>query len=192
MTLPRPSDPLLAVARFCTTALLVLFAVIIAALLISAAALFIIPGAFPGYLASGEVQIQLSDMAQGMTPAMLTPGFLAVVGLALLLMAAMVGAGFQFVRLLRRIIDSVGAGDPFTPANAARLAQMAWLLVATELATLPLHGLGAWITQHGHAADVTVDIDISVSNLFVALVLFILARVFREGTRLRDELEGTV
>jgi hypothetical protein len=34
--------------------------------------------------------------------------------------------------------------------------------------------------------------DVPLAGLFLALVLFILARVFREGTRMRDDLEGTV
>ncbi|UUX98999.1 hypothetical protein [Sphingomonas sp. J315] len=35
-------------------------------------------------------------------------------------------------------------------------------------------------------------VDMSFDSLVLALVLFILARVFRHGTALRDDLEGTV
>lgn len=34
--------------------------------------------------------------------------------------------------------------------------------------------------------------DFSLSSLFLSLTLFILARVFRHGAAMRDDLEGTV
>jgi hypothetical protein len=106
---------------------------------------------------------------------------------ALLLMSAVLAVlGFYFARHLYRIVGSVGEGDPFVPANAERLRAMAWIAVAVHVVAI----LGRW------AADVTRDVhfkvDAPLAGLFLALVLFILARVFREGTRMREDLEGTV
>jgi hypothetical protein len=39
---------------------------------------------------------------------------------------------------------------------------------------------------------VGIQVDLPLAGLFLALVLFILARVFREGTRMREDLEGTI
>lgn len=192
MTLTRPRDPLLAVARLCTTGLMALFVIAGVAVVIAAVALLALPALMGRALADGHLIVRLGEAGQGLTPAMLTPGFLAGVALVLVIAAGMIAAAFQFVRLLRRIIDTVGLGDPFIPANAARLGQMAWLLVGIELATLPLNGLCVWLVHRAQSPEVTIDVDLSLSNLFVALVLFILARVFREGARLRDEVEGTV
>jgi ABC-type proline/glycine betaine transport system permease subunit len=106
----------------------------------------------------------------------------------LLLIAAMAAAAFLFLLDLRRIIDSVGAGDPFIPANARRLTRMGWLTLAVE-------GMSArrrdGRVAGRHDGNATA-ISISRRSFLLAIVLFILARVFREGARMRDDLEGTV
>ena len=183
----KPKDPLLAVARLCTTALMMLCAVCTVALMIAGLVLVLLPTVLHDAMANSQAHAQAGDAA-----ALLTPAQLATEGGIVLLIAAMLAAGFQFARLLRRIIDSVGAGDPFVPINATRLAQMGWLLVVSELITLPIGALAEWLGKRDQAGDLTADIDLSVSSLFVALVLFILARVFREGARMRSDLEGTV
>lgn len=43
-----------------------------------------------------------------------------------------------------------------------------------------------------YADDTGFDGDISLSGWLLALVLFILARLFRHGTNLRAGIEGTV
>ena len=40
--------------------------------------------------------------------------------------------------------------------------------------------------------DITVDAGLDVSGILLVVILFILARVFRHGTTMREELEGTV
>lgn len=110
---------------------------------------------------------------------------------ALLMMSAVLALlGFYFARHLYRIVSTVGEGDPFVPANANRLRAMAWISVAVHVVAIPMRIIGDW------AADVARDVhfkaDVPLAGLFLALVLFILARVFREGTRMRQELEGTV
>ena len=97
---------------------------------------------------------------------------------------------FVWLRQLRRIIDSVALGDPFVPENAERLQAMGWLTVGIELTAIPVGGIGTWITSV--VDDATSDFTISPGGVLLAIVLFILARVFREGTRMRGELEGTV
>ena len=41
-------------------------------------------------------------------------------------------------------------------------------------------------------ADITIDAGLDIEGILLALILFILARVFRHGARMRDDLEGTV
>ena len=98
--------------------------------------------------------------------------------------------GLLFIRLLRRIIDSVAQGDPFIPENAVRLSQMGWLSVAVQLIAIPAGALSGWIAYTGHLRY--IDVGFSVGGVVLALILFILARVFRQGAQMRADLEGTV
>ena len=110
---------------------------------------------------------------------------------ALLLMAAVLAVlVFYFQRHLYRIIGTVGEGDPFVPANAERLRGMAWITVAIHVVTVPMVIVGGWVEDVTRA--IHFKIDLPLAGLFLALILFILARVFREGTRMREDLEGTV
>jgi hypothetical protein len=98
--------------------------------------------------------------------------------------------GFYFMRHLYRIIGTVGEGDPFVPANAQRLSAMGWISVAVHVVAIPLSVISGWVENV--TKDMHFRADLPLSGLFLALVLFILARVFREGTRMREDLEGTV
>lgn len=103
---------------------------------------------------------------------------------------------FVFFGKLRAIIATVGEGDPFAPANADRLNMMAWLMLLTQLLTLPLAilvpYLVAWadsvetVTFHGEVGG------FDVNSILLVIILFILARVFRHGAAMREDLEGTV
>jgi len=130
------------------------------------------------------------EMAGG-APADLASVMTAIQGLMLM---AVLGAGllFFFARLLGFIIDTVGKGDPFVPDNADRLRTMAWLALAFQLLAIPIAALSAYIGLHVPAAALHVDPSISFNGVMMAIVLFILARVFRRGTQMREELEGTV
>ncbi len=110
------------------------------------------------------------------------------------MIAAMVvlGLSFDFATKLGQMIDTVAPNEVFTLANAGRLTHMAWLIVGIEIASLLISGLGAWAERQLGEDVVEFSSDFSFSGIALALVLFILARVFREGARMRDELEGTV
>ncbi len=127
------------------------------------------------------------------------PDALAMPILPLMLLLAcvlvVVALVFLFFGKLRGIIDTVAAGDPFVPGNADRLATMAWLQMAIYVAKLAAEraaiGMAGWVNQF---REVTMDtsFNIDVIPVLLILVLFILARVFRHGAAMRDDLEGTV
>lgn len=120
---------------------------------------------------------------------------LALIGVLVLVMVllAMIAA---MLWLLKRIIDTVGEGDPFVPVNATRMTIMAWLSLAIQVVALPLAGLAAWIhnvTEVNEAeTGLNFDSGFDGNGILLMLVLFILARVFRKGAEMREELEGTV
>jgi Protein of unknown function (DUF2975) len=110
---------------------------------------------------------------------------------AAMAMAAMVALlGFLFFRHLFRIVGSVAEGDAFAPINAQRLSAMGWIAVAVQILGIPMLAVVSWIDSV--TKDVEGSAHLSASGILLAMILFILARVFREGTRMRDELEGTV
>ena len=119
----------------------------------------------------------------------------ALVAILVLFGAAMV-AGVRFLLELGNIVKSVDGGDPFEPANADRLQRMGWLATAVLAITVALGSITAWVERvSGEAArDMPLDADFGFGGggVLLILVLFILARVFRHGAAMREELEGTV
>ena len=113
--------------------------------------------------------------------------------LLLALGIAMAILGFFFFRLLRRIVDSVGDGDPFIPVNADRLQSMGWLSLALQAVIMVATPLMIWFDALPQKPNVHHgDSGFSIGALVTALLLFVLARVFRVGSKMRDDLEGTV
>lgn len=94
-----------------------------------------------------------------------------------------------FSRLLR-IVGTVRAGDPFVAVNAARLNGIAWTLVALQFLSLAIAVIARTISTPEHPFN--LDAGFSVNGWLAIILMFVLARVFAEGSRLRDELEGTV
>src|SRR5215469_1461081 len=94
-----------------------------------------------------------------------------------------------FSRLLS-IVESVRAGDPFLADNARRLRAIAWALLALE----GLHIAVVAISSAVSTKDVPLRTggDFNLTDWLAILLLFVLAQVFQEGTRMRDDLEGTV
>ena len=73
-----------------------------------------------------------------------------------------------------------------------RLSRTGWLVLAIQVAAIPLGAVVLWLSERVKSVDADVDIGFSGNGLILALVLFILARVFRHGAAMREELEGTV
>ena len=91
---------------------------------------------------------------------------------------------------LLAIVETVRFGDPFVSGNAARLQTTAWALLGLELAHLAVGAIAAFVSSASQPLD--IDWNFSVTGWLAVLLLFLLARVFEHGTRMRDDLEGTV
>jgi hypothetical protein len=96
----------------------------------------------------------------------------------------------RILTTLLQMIDTVRAGDPFVVGNAARLQALAWWLLGAE----GLHLLVGALARLASTPQYPVDIDWSFSFTpwIAVLLLFVLARVFAHGARMREDLEGTV
>jgi hypothetical protein len=91
---------------------------------------------------------------------------------------------------LLAIVETVRLGDPFVAGNAARLQMTAWALLGLQLLHLAVGAVAAAASSSSQPLD--LDWNFSVSGWLAVLLLFVLARVFDHGTRMREDLEGTV
>ena len=95
--------------------------------------------------------------------------------------------------ILQRLIAmvlTVRAGDPFVGSNARRLFIVAWALLGLQLLGIAIGAIADLVSTPAHPLH--LDAGFSVNGWLAVLLTFILARVFGEGTQMRDELEGTV
>ena len=123
-------------------------------------------------------------------PTLVFPLWQAVAAVALAAIA--VALMFVFFDRLARIIGTVSEGDPFVPANAERLSQMGWVMLAVQVLAIPLAGLGLFVAKTLEDQGGTIDAGIDLSGILMVILLFILARVFKRGAEMRADLEGTV
>ncbi len=101
---------------------------------------------------------------------------------------------FQFMRKLSAIIQSVNDGDPFRSSNATLLAEMGWISVGAHITAIIVAIPAAWLVPVAEAAgrDVDFDLSLGLGTILMTLIIFILARVFKHGVEMREDLEGTV
>ena len=168
-------DPLLAIARIVLIIMQAVAALGVVLCLLAVPAIFIF---------RSEVQAELLSEGVPLEAFTALASLIALGGLA----AALI---FCVARLLARMVGTVSEGDPFVPENATRLSRMAWLMLAIQLLGIPLMALATWLENLTGDTN-PGDNGISLSAILLVLILFILARVFRKGTEMREELEGTV
>jgi hypothetical protein len=94
------------------------------------------------------------------------------------------------LKRLLAIVETVRAGDPFVAANAQRLQAIGWTLLALQLLSIVIGAIAKTVSTPAH--PVHLDAGFSITGWLAVLLTFLLARVFAEGTLMRDDLEGTV
>jgi hypothetical protein len=103
---------------------------------------------------------------------------------------AVVPLNYVVLKRLLAIVDTVRAGDPFVATNAHRLRTIAWALLTLQLLSVVIGAIGKSISTAAH--PVHLDAGFSINGWLGVLLTFLLARVFAEGTHMREDLEGTV
>lgn len=146
--------------------------------------------------------VQREELAARIAAEGLAPWTFWAIVACLLGVVAVLFLGLRFVIELREIVASVDEGDPFVPENAGHLARMGWLVLAIQLLAIVLGIAAARIVElTGEPTEVgsvlllsgeRAEVGVSGGGFVLALTLFVLARVFRKGTEMREELEGTV
>jgi hypothetical protein len=115
-----------------------------------------------------------------------------VMGMRAIAVLGLVGIPLNYVVLKRllAIVETVRAGDPFVAANASRLQAIASALLSLQLLSLVIGAIARAVSTPAHPLH--LDAGFSINGWLAVLLTFLLARVFAEGTRMREDLEGTV
>src|SRR5688572_31364180 len=109
---------------------------------------------------------------------------IAVLGLAA------IPVNYLVLKRLLAIVETVRAGDPFVATNASRLRAIAWALLALQVLSVVIGAIRNSVSTPAHPVD--IDAGFSINGWLAVLLTFLLARVFAEGTFMREDLEGTV
>ena len=109
---------------------------------------------------------------------------IAVLGLAA------IPLNYAVLKRLLAMVETVRAGDPFVAANATRLQTIAWALLALQVLSIVIGAIAKTVSTP--ATPLHLDAGFSITGWLAVLLTFLLARVFAEGTLMREDLEGTV
>ena len=124
------------------------------------------------------VQALAQDVAPGRLVAVLVGIVVAASGIA------------YICSQLRRILSTLAEGDPFVPENGPRLTRIAIAIALIEIVRTVATFVIAALVDVGEGSQATININLALWG--AVIVLFILAQVFREGTRLREEEKMTI
>ena len=94
------------------------------------------------------------------------------------------------LRRLVAMVHTVRAGDPFVASNAYRLQAIAWILLALQIIGLAVWAVGKAVSSPAHPLH--LNAGFSPAGWLAVIMTFVLARVFVEGTLMRQDLEGTI
>ena len=97
---------------------------------------------------------------------------------------------YAVLKRLLAIVKTVRGGDPFVAANASRLQGIAWVLLALQLLSIVIGAIAKTVSTP--ANPLHINAGFSINGWLAVLLTFLLARVFAEGTLMREDLEGTV
>jgi len=178
----KPNDLLLLAAKVLTVFLQIAMGMAAAFLVLAIPMLFIFQGEINSQIASEH-----GDAVMAFPALTMAALFALILGL--------LGLGFVFFGKLRAIVSTVGEGDPFAHENANRLNLMGWIAVGTQIVMIPIVGLVVMVADWAEPmenAEIDIDPSFDIEGILLAIILFILARVFKHGAAMRDDLEGTV
>jgi hypothetical protein len=144
-----------------------------------------------GLLLSGVIDVNLPG--DGAWDYLMWP----IVVPALIIGAVVIGGSLLIVRRLRLLFQSLTVGEPFKRENADHLRVIWITMLVMEVARYVFGGaVLALIAAFGMPPDLDTHFEGEKFDFFTPwisiLVIIVLAEVFREGARLREEQELTI
>jgi uncharacterized membrane protein len=118
-----------------------------------------------------------------------------IVAVAMLAGIAILALAILIFWSVRQIVGSATGGDPFVTANADRLARIGWLLMgiyAVQFVMAIAMGVMVPAQLKDNLKFGGFGFDFSPLGVLAILLIFVLAQIFRHGSQMRAELEGTV
>ncbi len=128
--------------------------------------------------------------ALGIPPASAIPSMMTGLRAIALLGLVAIPLNHAVLRRLLAIVETVRGGDPFVAANAHRLQVIAWVLLTLQLLSFVIGAIGTAVSTPAHPLH--LDAGFSPSGWLAVVLTFVLALVFAEGARMREDLQGTV
>ena len=120
---------------------------------------------------------------------------LPVVAPALLAAGVAIAGALVIVSRLRRLFANFTSGEPFSADNAGHLRVIWITMLVMELSRYAIAGIVIVLVSLFDASE-TTEIEIQAPVNFMTwgaiFVLIVLAEVFREGARLKEEQELTI
>ena len=114
-----------------------------------------------------------------------------VAGMRAIMVIGIAGTPIAYVVFSRlRIVESVRTGEAFTSDNARRLRTIAWAMVGLEVLHICVVAIASAVSTK--EVPLRISGNFHITGWLAVLMLFVLAQVFLEGTRMREDLEGTV
>ena len=176
MSEPRKNS----MAAFLSTVVTVIFWL---AIVLGAFLFLILTIGLLGSLNGGELSLPLVEARADGVPA----GRMVAALVGLLVFAP----GIAYIcAQLRRILSTLAEGDPFVPNNAPRLTRIAIAIGLIEIVRMCSVLVLAATVDLGEGYVANININLAVWGAII--VLLILAQVFKEGTRLREEEKMTI
>lgn len=118
-----------------------------------------------------------------------------VVATALLAAAVAVAGAMAIVWRLRKLFASFIGGEPFSAENARHLRVIWMVMLAMEVSRYVIMGgvmLLVFAFGEPNGASFGVRAPVNVATWGAILILIVLAEIFREGARLREEEKLTI
>jgi Protein of unknown function (DUF2975) len=130
----------------------------------------------------------LAALGRAFTPNGAEMTLQTIQGIAILIIPTTYAA-HRIFKAIGQIIDSAIQGEPFVVSNAALLRIIGWALLAIQFLDLIA---GYLVMRFSDATGEYWGWSLAVTGWLAALLMFVLAHIFEQGAKLRDDLEGTI
>lgn len=112
-----------------------------------------------------------------------------------MLIAISLSLSLSITFLLRKIFQTLTTSYPFIIQNAYRLKNIGLLVMLTSMTTFAHDWIVNWYLKQNFIIDgsaIRAHLVIDLKTIFAGLIIFVIAEIFRVGTRLKEEQDLTV